>query len=192
MGRDRSAGIAVILQQLHPDSRRKHVTSLVPTKIPLDFDIVVSTAPTTKEPGMSPRTAVLSTIVAISAVIPVQSASAQNYPTKPIHLIVPYPAGGGTDFFARLVGQKMSELVGQPIVIENKPGGGSNIATEAVVRAPPDGYTLLMVSSTNAINATLYEKLNYNFIRDIMPVAGITLSFGHGVGSAILVTNILM
>jgi len=71
---------------------------------------------------MSLRTAVLTTIVAISAVIPVQSASAQNYPTKPIHLIVPYPAGGGTDFFARLVGQKMSELVGQPIVIENKPG----------------------------------------------------------------------
>src|ERR1700758_3005359 len=85
------------------------------------IDIVVSTVPTTKEPGMSLRTAVLTTIVAISAVIPVQSASAQNYPTKPIHLIVPYPAGGGTDFFARLVGQKMSELVGQPIVMENKP-----------------------------------------------------------------------
>src|SRR5947208_13387858 len=78
--------------------------------------------PATKEPQMSFRTALLAAIVAISAVSTVQSTSAQNYPAKPIHLIVPYPAGGGTDFFARLVGQKMSELVGQPIVIENKPG----------------------------------------------------------------------
>ena len=85
--------------------------------------------------------------------------------------IVGFAAGGATDILARLMGQWLSERLGQPFVIENRPGAGSNIATEAVVRAPPDGYTLLMVSPANAINATLYDKLNFNFIRDIAPVA---------------------
>ena len=83
------------------------------------------------------------------------------------------PPGGATDIVARLIGQWLSERLGQPFVIENRPGAGGNIGTEAVVRAPPDGYTLLLVSPANAINATLYDKLNFNFIRDIAPVAGI-------------------
>jgi tripartite-type tricarboxylate transporter receptor subunit TctC len=97
---------------------------------------------------MSLRTAVLTTIVAISAVIPVPSASALNYPTKPVHLIVPYSAGGGTDFFARLVGQKMSELVGQPIVMENKPGAATNLGADFVrisQEVPKRFYNLLAV-----------------------------------------------
>ena len=83
------------------------------------------------------------------------------------------PPGGGTDIIARLIGQWLSERLGQPFIIDNRPGAGGNIGTEAVVRAPPDGYTLLIVTPPNAINATLYEKLNFNFIRDIAPVAGI-------------------
>ena len=90
-----------------------------------------------------------------------------------MRLIVGFAAGGATDIIARLIGQWLSERLGQPFVIENRPGAGSNIATEAVVRAPPDGYTLLLVGPANAINATLYEKLNFNFIRDIAPVASI-------------------
>jgi tripartite-type tricarboxylate transporter receptor subunit TctC len=101
-------------------------------------------------------------------------AKAQAYPTRPVRLIVPAPAGGSFDITARLMGQWLSERLGQPFVIENRSGAGTNIGTEAVVRAPPDGYTLLLVSTTNAINATLYDKLNFNFIRDIAPVAGIT------------------
>jgi tripartite-type tricarboxylate transporter receptor subunit TctC len=99
-------------------------------------------------------------------------AGAQDYPTRPVRLIVGFPPGGGTDVAARLVGQWLSERLGQPIVIENRPGAGSNIATEAVVHAAADGYTLLLVSTAHAINATLYERLNYNFLRDIAPVAG--------------------
>src|SRR5262252_3032015 len=95
---------------------------------------------------MSFRVAVLTAIVAIPAVIMVQVASAQNYPAKPIHLIVPYPAGGGTDFFARLVGQKMSELAGQPIVVENKPGAATNLGADFVAKAAPDGYTVLVTN----------------------------------------------
>src|SRR5262249_39931382 len=83
-------------------------------------------------------------IVALSMLAVAQSASAQTYPAKPIHLIVPYPAGGGTDFFARLVGQKMSELIGQPIVVENKPGAATNLGADFVAKAPPDGYTMLL------------------------------------------------
>ena len=98
-------------------------------------------------------------------------AWAQAYPTRPVRVVVGFPAGGGSDIVARLIGQWLSERLGQPFVIENRPGAGSNIATEAVVRAPPDGYTLLLVGSSNAINATLYDKLNFNFIRDIAPVA---------------------
>jgi tripartite-type tricarboxylate transporter receptor subunit TctC len=98
---------------------------------------------------------------------------AQAYPTRPVRIIVAAAAGGGFDIVARLMGQWLSERLGQPFVIENRAGGGSNIATEAVVRAAADGYALLLVSTTNAVNATLYDKLNYNFIRDIAPVAGI-------------------
>ena len=122
-------------------------------------------------------------------------AWAQGYPSRPERIIVPTAPGGAPDIVARLMGTWLSERVGQQFVIENRPGGGSNIGTEAVVRTPPDGYTILLASSTNAINATLYEKLNYNFIRDIMPVAGIIrfpLVMVVNIGSAILVTNILM
>jgi tripartite-type tricarboxylate transporter receptor subunit TctC len=100
-------------------------------------------------------------------------AWAQTYPTRPVRIVVGFPPGGGTDITARLIGQWLSERLGQPFIIENRPGAGSNIATEAVVRAPADGYTLLLVSTPNAVNATLYEKLNFNFIRDLAPVAGI-------------------
>ena len=100
-------------------------------------------------------------------------AWAQAYPTRPVHIIVGYAPGGATDIMARLVGQWLSERLGQQFVIENRPGAGSNIAAEAVVRAPADGYTLLLVGVSNAINATLYDRLNFNFIRDIAPVAGI-------------------
>jgi tripartite-type tricarboxylate transporter receptor subunit TctC len=100
-------------------------------------------------------------------------ASAQAYPSRPVRIIVGFPAGGGSDIIARLLGQWMTERLGQPFIIENRPGAGSNIGTEAVVRAPADGYTLLMVGSYNATNAALYDKLNFNFIRDIAPVAGI-------------------
>src|SRR5215472_9860940 len=100
-------------------------------------------------------------------------ATAQSYPSRPVRLIVPFAAGGGTDITARVIGQWLSERFGQQFVIDNRPGGGTNIGTEAVVRAPADGYTLLLAGSPAAINATLYDKLNYNFIRDIAPVAGI-------------------
>src|SRR5262245_18890110 len=100
-------------------------------------------------------------------------ARAQAYPARPVRWIVGFPAGGGSDVLARLLGQWLSERLGQPFIIENRPGAGTNIAAEAVVRAPPDGYTLLQASTPAAINATLYDKLNFNFIRDIAPVAGI-------------------
>src|SRR5262245_55080720 len=100
-------------------------------------------------------------------------ARAQAYPTRPVRLVVPIAAGGTQDILARLVGQWLSERLGQPFVIDNRPGGGGNIGTEAVVRAPPDGYTLLLVSGANLINAALYDKLNFNFIRDVAPIAGI-------------------
>jgi tripartite-type tricarboxylate transporter receptor subunit TctC len=98
---------------------------------------------------------------------------AQTYPTRPVRWIVGYPPAGATDIAARLIGQWLSDRLGQPFVIENRPGASGNIGTEAVVNAPPDGYTLLLVNAGNAINATLYEKLKYNLIRDIAPVAGI-------------------
>jgi tripartite-type tricarboxylate transporter receptor subunit TctC len=101
------------------------------------------------------------------------SASAEAYPARPVHLIVGFPAGGPQDIVMRLMGQWLSERLGQTFVIENRPGAGGNVAAEAVVRATPDGYTLLSVSSPNAINATLYSNLNFNFIRDIAPVASI-------------------
>jgi tripartite-type tricarboxylate transporter receptor subunit TctC len=98
---------------------------------------------------------------------------AQAYPSRPVRIIVPFAPAGATDITARLIGQWLSERLGQQFVIDNRPGGGSNIGTEAAVRAPVDGYTLLMVGAFNAINATLYDKLNFNSIRDIAPVAGI-------------------
>jgi hypothetical protein len=100
-------------------------------------------------------------------------ATAQAYPTRPVRIIVGFPPGGEADIWARLIGQWLSERLGQPFAIENRPGAGGNIAIEAVVRAPADGYTLLLASSANANNATLYDKLNFNFIRDIAAVAGI-------------------
>jgi tripartite-type tricarboxylate transporter receptor subunit TctC len=100
-------------------------------------------------------------------------ARAQTYPSRPVRWVVPYPPGGPAEILARLFGQFMSERLGQPFVIENRPGAGGNIGTEAVVRSPPDGYTLLLVTTANAINASLYERLNYNFIRDTAPVAGL-------------------
>ena len=100
-------------------------------------------------------------------------AQAQTYPTRPVRVIVGFPAGGGSDITARLMGQWLSERVGQPFVVENRPGAATNIATEAVVRAPADGYALLLFGSSSAINATFYEKLPFDLIRDIAPVAGI-------------------
>jgi tripartite-type tricarboxylate transporter receptor subunit TctC len=98
-------------------------------------------------------------------------AWAQTYPTRPVRMIVPFAPAGTTDIAARLIGQWLSEHLGQPFVIENRPGANGNIGTEAVVRAPPDGYTLLMVDASPAINATLYDKLNFNFARDTVPIA---------------------
>jgi tripartite-type tricarboxylate transporter receptor subunit TctC len=101
-------------------------------------------------------------------------ARAQAYPSRPVRIIVGFAAGGGNDIVARLIGQWLSEHLGQPFVVENRPGAGSNIATQAVVNAAPDGYTLLLVGATNAINVSYYQKLNFNFVHDIAPVASIT------------------
>jgi tripartite-type tricarboxylate transporter receptor subunit TctC len=98
-------------------------------------------------------------------------ANAQSYPARPVRIVVGFTAGGSTDIGARLIGQWLQERLGQSFVIENRPGAGTNIATESVVRAPPDGYTLLMVGPSSAVNATLYDKLNFVFLRDIAPVA---------------------
>jgi tripartite-type tricarboxylate transporter receptor subunit TctC len=121
-----------------------------------------------------PRRQVLQ-LAAGAAALPLVSrvAWAQAYPSRPVRIVVGFAAGGNLDIIARLLGQWLSARFGQPFVVENRPGGGGNIGTEAVVRAPPDGYTLLLVGTPNMINATLYEKLNFNFIRDIAPVASI-------------------
>lgn len=100
-------------------------------------------------------------------------AWAQAYPSRPVRIVVPFAAGGSTDIIGRLIGQRLSERLGQQFIIENRPGAGSNVGTEAVVNAPPDGYTLLLVGASSAINVTLYEKLNFSFLHDIIPVAGI-------------------
>jgi len=105
-------------------------------------------------------------------------ASALDYPTRPVHLLVGFAAGGPLDTSARLIGQWLSERLGQPFVIENRPGAGSNLATEIVARAPPDGYTLLEASAANAWNAVLYDNLSFNFIRDIALVAGVRRAAG--------------
>jgi tripartite-type tricarboxylate transporter receptor subunit TctC len=108
----------------------------------------------------------------------VRIAGAQTYPTRPVHLLVGYAAGGPLDTSARLIAQWLSERLGQSFIVENRPGAGSNLATEMVVRAPPDGYTLLEVSASNAWNATLYDNLKFNFIHDIVPVAGVRRAGG--------------
>jgi tripartite-type tricarboxylate transporter receptor subunit TctC len=130
--------------------------------------------PKTPSAGKHPRRQFLG-LAAGAAALPAMSriAWAQAYPTRPVRIVVGFPAGGGADISGRMIGQWLSERFGQPFIIENRPGAGSNIATESVVRAPPDGYTLLMISNVNAINAALYDRLTFNFIRDIAPVAGI-------------------
>ena len=123
----------------------------------------------------SMRSRVLAGVVgaALGAAAGIGEARALDYPTRPVHWIVGYPAGGTTDILARLVGQYLSERLGQQFVVDNRAGAGNNIGTEVAVNAPPDGYTLLLVNPANAINTTLYEKLPFDFVRDIAPVAGI-------------------
>jgi tripartite-type tricarboxylate transporter receptor subunit TctC len=120
---------------------------------------------------ISRRSAVSLIALALAAAAPLGSALAQDYPTRPIKWVVGYPPGGATDIIARLIGQRLHEKLGQPVVIENKPGAGNNIATESVVNAPADGYTLLLVNPANYINTSLYANLKFNFPRDIAPVA---------------------
>jgi tripartite-type tricarboxylate transporter receptor subunit TctC len=120
---------------------------------------------------VSPRTAVFLFTIGASAVAWTGGASALDYPTRPVRFVVGFPPGGATDILARLIGQRLSEKLGQQFVIENKPGAGNNIGTETVVNAAPDGYTVLLVNPANYINASLYSNLKFNFIRDIAPVA---------------------
>src|SRR5262245_16651797 len=122
---------------------------------------------------MQIRSMFLASLGIIAAMANVESAKSQAFPTRPVHIVVGFPPGGVGDIVARLIGEWLSERLGQPFVVENRPGAASNIATEAVVRAPADGYTLLLVNPANATSATLYDKLKFNFIRDIAPVAGI-------------------
>jgi tripartite-type tricarboxylate transporter receptor subunit TctC len=119
-------------------------------------------------------------VAASAAALPAlpRVASALDYPTRPVHLLVGFAAGGPLDTSARLIAQRLSERLGQPFVIENRPGAGSNLATEIVARAPPDGYTLLEASAANAWNAALYDNLSFNFIRDITLVAGVRRAAG--------------
>jgi tripartite-type tricarboxylate transporter receptor subunit TctC len=114
-------------------------------------------------------------LAAGAAALPAMSriARAQAYPTRPVRVFVPFPAGGATDITARLMGQWLSERLGQQFIIENRAGAGGNIGTEAVVKAPPDGYTLLQIATPNALNAALYPNLSFNFVRDIAPVIGV-------------------
>jgi tripartite-type tricarboxylate transporter receptor subunit TctC len=116
------------------------------------------------------RILALSLVAALAGAGP---AFAIDYPVRPVKWVVPYPPGGTTDVLARIIAQWLTEKMGQPFVIDNKPGAGNNIGVEAVVAAPPDGYTMLLVNPANGINATLYKNLSYNFIRDIAPVAGL-------------------
>src|SRR5438874_6326062 len=119
----------------------------------------------------SRRTAICLIAIGISAIASLGGASALDYPTRPVRFVVGYPPGGSTDILARLVGQRLSERLGQQFVIENKPGAGNNIATESVVNAEPDGYTVLLINPANYINTSLYANLKFNFVRDIAPIA---------------------
>lgn len=120
---------------------------------------------------ISRRTAICLAVIGLSAAASMGSASAAEYPTRPVKWVVGYPPGGATDIIARLIGQRLSERLGQQFVIENKPGAGNNIATESVINAEPDGYTVLLVNPANYINATLYANLKFNVVRDLAPVA---------------------
>jgi tripartite-type tricarboxylate transporter receptor subunit TctC len=120
---------------------------------------------------ISRRTAICLAVIGLSTAASMGSVSAQDYPTRPVKWVVGYPPGGATDIIARLLGQRLSERLGQQFVIENKPGAGNNIATESVINAEPDGYTLLFVNPASYINATLYANLKFNVIRDIAPIA---------------------
>ena len=120
---------------------------------------------------ISRRSAICLTAIGLSAIAAIGSASAADYPTRPVKWVVGYPPGGSTDIIARLIGQRLSEKLGQQFVIENKPGAGNNIATESVINAEPDGYTVLLVNPANYINASLYANLKFNVVRDIAPVA---------------------
>jgi tripartite-type tricarboxylate transporter receptor subunit TctC len=120
---------------------------------------------------ISRRTAICLAVIGLSTAASIASVSAQDYPTRPVKWVVGYPPGGATDIIARLLGQRLSERLGQQFVIENKPGAGNNIATESVINAEPDGYTLLFVNPANYINASLYANLKFNVIRDIAPIA---------------------
>ncbi len=123
---------------------------------------------------MASRRAAIGLIaMGFTALVSMGGAAAQDYPTRPVRWVVGYPPGGATDILARLVGQRLSERLNQQFVIENKPGAGNNVGTESVVNAEPDGYTVLLVNPANGINASLYAKLSFNFIRDIAPVAGL-------------------
>ena len=125
---------------------------------------------------MQTRRVFLKSFAAAAALANAGRATAQTYPSRPMRIVVTSAAGNAPDILARLIGRWLSERLGQPFVIENRSGGGGNIGTEAIVKSPPDGYSLLMVATNNAINATLYDKLNYNFIRDIAPVASMIRS----------------
>src|SRR6266516_86523 len=129
-----------------------------------------------REALMTPNVNFARLFAACLAALPLSaigSAAALDYPTRPVRWIVTYPPGGGTDITARIIAQWLSERLGQQVFIENKAGGGNNIGTEAALHSPPDGYTLVLTNPANAINATLYPKLSFNFLRDIAPVAGI-------------------
>ena len=119
----------------------------------------------------SRRTAITLIALGVSVIGSIGSASALDYPTRPVRWVVGYPPGGATDIIARLIGQRLSERLGQQFVIENKPGAGNNIATESVVNAEPDGYTVLLVNPANYVNTTLYANLKFNFVSDIAPIA---------------------
>ena len=120
---------------------------------------------------ISRRTAICLTAIGLSAIASIGAASAADYPSRSVRWVVGYPPGGSTDIIARLIGQRLSEKLGQQFVIENKPGAGNNIATEAVVNAAPDGYTVLLVNPANYVNTTLYANLKFNFVSDIAPIA---------------------
>jgi tripartite-type tricarboxylate transporter receptor subunit TctC len=119
------------------------------------------------------KSTILRLVLALLCLSPLAAANAADYPTRPVHIIVGYPPGGSTDIVARLIGNWLSQRLGQQFIVENRAGAGNNIGTEQVTKAAPDGYTMLLVNPANAINSSLYKKLNFNFLRDIDPVASV-------------------